>query len=276
MLFRSKLLGDQKPDKPKEGEPAPPIRPLFSVSDLQKLKFGEVIINRFRTGPFKTKLTPNFKTDWGKKYDPMSYTTRPSHEVKVFDLKGFVTKLKGEQAPTGMPGMMGGGMMPGMMGGMPMSSAPFIPGGLRPAATPANIDEYVKRLDEQIAKLEREQEEEERRQKEKLAQQNKTITEVQEIKDDIKEEIKDEVKQEVKNEIKQDIHNGINETKEDIQSQIADILDHRAPVASVTTEPTYEDIEKPKINIDVDSVVVNNNNEKNDDFFDDFFGSEDE
>ena len=271
----SKLLGDKKPEKAKEGEPAPPIRPLFSVSDLQKLKFGEVIINRFRTGPFKTKLEPNYKTDWGKKYDPMGYTVRPSHEVKVFDLKGYVTKLKGEQAPNGMMGAMPGGMMPGMMG-MPMSGTPFIPGGLRPVNNvPSNIDEYVKRLDEQIAKLEREQEEEERRQKEKLEEQNKLADAVKEIKDDIKEEVKNEVHDQV-TEVKHDIKEDINETKEDIQSQIEDILDHKAPVTPVTSEPTYEELEKPKINIDVDSVVVNNNNEKNDDFFDDFFGSEDE
>ena len=34
-------------------------------------------------------------------------------------------------------------------------------------------------------------------------------------------------------------------------------------------------IEKPKVNIDVDSVVVNNK-PNDEDFFDDFFGSEDE
>ena len=47
----------------------------------------------------------------------------------------------------------------------------------------------------------------------------------------------------------------------------------------VTTAPTYEELEKPKVNIDVDSVVVNNNNNapaNTEDFFDDFFGSEDE
>ena len=34
-------------------------------------------------------------------------------------------------------------------------------------------------------------------------------------------------------------------------------------------------VEKPKINVDVDSVVINNKS-NNDDFFDDFFGGEDE
>ena len=45
------------------------------------------------------------------------------------------------------------------------------------------------------------------------------------------------------------------------------------------TEPVsvgpIENIEKPKVNIDVDSVVVNNK-PNDEDFFDDFFGSEDE
>ena len=40
-------------------------------------------------------------------------------------------------------------------------------------------------------------------------------------------------------------------------------------------EKEQNEIEKPKVNIDVDSVVVNNNNHS-EDFFDDFFGSEGE
>lgn len=62
----SKLLGDQKPAKAEKDKPAPPIRPLFTVSDLQALKEGEVIINRFRSMPFKTKLVYDYKIDWGK------------------------------------------------------------------------------------------------------------------------------------------------------------------------------------------------------------------
>ena len=265
----SKLLGDKKPDKPKKDEPAPPIRPLFTVSDLQKLKQGEVIINRFRTGPFKTKLEFNYKTDWGKKYEPMGYTERAPHEIKVFDLKGFVHKLKGDPNQMGMPGAMagaGGGMMPGMMG-MPMTSTPFVPGGLR--GTPTSLDDYVKRLDEQIAKLEAEEEEERRLEEEKKKQQEeKTIDTIEDVKEDTLEEIKDEIK----DTIKEGMQEVKEETKEEIQNDIENILDRKD---GVTTQPTYESLEKPKINIDVDSVVVNNDN-KSDDFFDDFFGSEDE
>ena len=44
---------------------------------------------------------------------------------------------------------------------------------------------------------------------------------------------------------------------------------------SETSKPTYEEIEKPKVKVDVDSVVVNKPS-NNDDFFDDFFGGEGE
>ena len=156
----SKLLGDQKPPKAEKDKPAPPIRPLFTVSDLQALKEGEVIINRFRSMPFKTKLTYDWKIDWGKKYPKMDYTVRPHHEVKVFDVKEYVNKLKESQGtPTPMGGPMGG-----MKGGMPMSGQ-FMPGmgGMMPgeikmpmgAGMVDSYEDYVKKLDAKIAELER-------------------------------------------------------------------------------------------------------------------------
>lgn len=235
----SKLLGDKKPDKPKKDEPAPPIRPLFTVSDLQSLKENEVIFNRFRSMPFKTKLTPNWKTDWGRKYEPSGYFSRQPHEVKVFNLKEFVQKLKGNNAPEGMPPFGGMPMMPGMMPGAFQSPGP-IPGmrGSSAGIVPTSLDDYVKKLDEKIAELEREEAEEKARQ-EALAKENK---------------------QEIKSE-------------EEIKNNMNDIFNHNIkPKEEETQKPTYENIEKPKVNVDVDSVVVKNNN--NEDFFDDFFGSE--
>ena len=41
--------------------------PLVTVSDLQKMKLGQVIIRRLRMNPFKTKLYPDMKMDWGLK-----------------------------------------------------------------------------------------------------------------------------------------------------------------------------------------------------------------
>ena len=148
----SKLLGDQQPPKAEKDKPAPPIRPLFTVSDLQALKEGEVIINRFRSMPFKTKLMYDWKTDWGKPYPTMEYHERAHREVKVFDLKGFVHKLKGT-TDNGMPNMMDNPM--GMVN-------PFMPQGMMPGGrggiSPTSLDDYVKKLDEKIAELEKEEE----------------------------------------------------------------------------------------------------------------------
>lgn len=154
----SKLLGDQKPPKAEKDKPAPPVRPLFTVSDLQSLKEGEVIINRFRSMPFKTKLVYDYKIDWGKKYPIMEYTTRPHHDVKTFDVKAYVNKLKESQGINTSPMGAGPGMqMPNPFMGQPMGG--MMPGGMRPAAapTPTSLDDYVKRLDEKIAELERQE-----------------------------------------------------------------------------------------------------------------------
>ncbi len=244
----SKLLGDQKPEKAKKDEPAPPIRPLFTVSDLQALKENEVIFNRFRSMPFKTKLTPNWKINWGRKYEKIGYTIRPAHEVKVFDLKGFVQKLKEKQAASspnaqggfmpGMPGMGGIGPigMPGMFNNPVMPNQDGMFGGL-----PTNIDEYVKKLDEKIAELEREEQAE----KEK---QQKVVEEKAEIKE---------------------------KTQEEIQKEISDIFNHnlKEDPSVKDDKPKDGNIENPKVNVDVDS-IVKNNDAKDEDFFDDFFGSE--
>ena len=294
----SKLLGDKKPEKAKKDEPAPPIRPLFTVSDLQALKQNEVIFNRFRSMPFKTKLTPNWQIDWGKKYEEMGYTQRPHREIKVFDLKGYVTKIKGTPSIPGIPGM--GGMPMSTMGDMPMSGG-YVPGGPRGqsmmSTSSTSIDDYVKKLDEQIAKLEKEQEEEERKERERLAgnKPKEEYVESDSVKDDktIEKEIANILdSREKPSEIKIDA-NPIKEEKVShtfipAENQIKDTLppiEERTikpqeevivnPKDGEIQKPTYEEVEKPKVNIDVDSVVVNNH-VNNEDFFDDFFGSEDE
>ena len=234
----SKLLGDKKPDKPKKDEPAPPIRPLFSVSDLQALKEGEVIINRFRSMPFKTKLTYDYKINWGKKYDIMTYSERPHHEVKVFDLKGFVTKLKGNQAPMG--GMMGAGMgmIPGMMGGMPMTGSPFIPGGIamNPArpnpAMQSSLDEYVKKLDEKIAELEKEEAEE----KERLEREKK--------------------EKETKGNTTNIIINTPPKSQKEVEDEITSIFEHKVEPERTAVPEVIETIKVPDIEVKVPKVEV--------------------
>ncbi len=267
----SKLLGDQKPEKAEKDKPAPPIRPLFTVSDLQALKEGEVIINRFRSMPFKSKLEYDWKTDWGKKYSEMSYTERPHRDVKVFDLKDFVTKLKEKQGTNfnpmgGMPGMSMPGMsMPGMS--MPGMGMPNGFGGM-PSTKPTNnistsLDDYVKRLDEKIAELEREEAmekaklEEQRNSSNTLAKSESEITsEINNILEDKKDEVKEEK---------------VVPTKANYFETIEPLPEEN----KIEEEVKKPIVEKPKVNVDVDSVVVNNK-PNNDDFFDDFFGGEDE
>ena len=329
----SKLLGDQKPAKAEKDKPAPPIRPLFTVSDLQALKEGEVIINRFRSMPFKTKLVYDYKIDWGKKYEPMSYTERPRKEVKVFDLKGFVNKLKESQggspagqSPMGMPGMVNPYMPTGMA-----------PGGSRSAGVmPTSLDDYVKRLDEKIAELEREEAEEKAKAEREKAEPNvvenvtnnvtnnfSTVPLTEKTEDELEKEIGDIFDHKVKEPEKEKVEDldfnkfivpmpediddeyttkapettthfeqvveepvkvSIEEPKkEEIPTEIPRFTSpyaHNQVQSEVqTVEPkpvsTIENIEKPKVNIDVDSVVVNNK-PNDEDFFDDFFGSEDE
>ena len=85
----SKMCGEVKSKK----DDKTVSTPLVTISDLQKLKLFEVIIRRVRLAPFKTKLTPNFKMNWGKDYPIVSINDVPSRqlkEVSTFNVKKFV------------------------------------------------------------------------------------------------------------------------------------------------------------------------------------------
>ena len=86
----SKMCGEEKSKK----DDKTASTPLVTVSDLQRMKQFEVIILRMRMQPFKTKFTPYFKINWGKKYPPAKYPTRPKKEVHTFDIKEFVKDQK--------------------------------------------------------------------------------------------------------------------------------------------------------------------------------------
>ena len=172
-----------------------------------------------------------------------------------FLIKEYVNKLRESQGIPNPPP----GFMPGMMGGIPN---PFMPSGPVPGGSsssgifPTSLDDYVKKLDEKIAELEKE-EAEEKAKKEKM------------------------MKEESKNE-----NNTTNKTEDDLQKDMLDILNHNLDKKTLsqmtnkednkTQQPTYETIEKPKVNVDVDSVVVKEKPINDEDFFDDFFGNEDE
>ena len=72
--------------------------PLVTVTDLQKLKFGEAILMRIRKSPFKTKLPFNDKVDWGYQASDASFPQRAAKPVALFDIKGFVNEKKKEKS----------------------------------------------------------------------------------------------------------------------------------------------------------------------------------
>ncbi|MBR2827695.1 MAG: type IV secretory system conjugative DNA transfer family protein [Bacilli bacterium] len=86
----SKMCGEVKSKK----DDKTASTPLVTVSDLQRMKQYEVIILRMRKQPFKTKVIPNYKLDWGEKYEIAKYPTRSKKEVHVFDIKEFVKSQK--------------------------------------------------------------------------------------------------------------------------------------------------------------------------------------
>ena len=159
----SKMCGEVKSkDKDKTAS-----TPLVTVSDLQRMKWGEVIDIRLRMWPFKTKFTPEYKLNelgaWGKKYDKIDYPEREKREVQLFDIREFVKAKKKEK----MAEILGDSE--DTSSGMPMSNPLFgnsMFGGLPPMGNTGddsfNVDDLVKRIDAKIAELE----EEERREKE--------------------------------------------------------------------------------------------------------------
>ena len=86
----SKMCGEEKSKK----DDKTASTPLVTVSDLQRMKQYEVIILRMRKQPFKTKIVPNYKLDWGEKYPLAKYPTRKKHQVHTFDIKEFVKNEK--------------------------------------------------------------------------------------------------------------------------------------------------------------------------------------
>lgn len=163
----SKMCGEVK-SKEKEKTSS---TPLVTVSDLQRLEQWSTIILRIRMMPFKTKLTPNFKMDWGHSFPKAEYPHRQEIPVNIFDLKTFVEKKREEKinkligGEGGAPA--GGGVIPPTPFGngtpsSPFSSRPIPPstpkpfGGDNQANGGLNLDNLVKRIDEKIAEMEKE------------------------------------------------------------------------------------------------------------------------
>ena len=157
----SKMCGEVK-SKEKEKTSS---TPLVTVSDLQRLSYGEAIWLRLRMMPYKTKLTDHYKMSFGKKYEKAGYPIRDKKEVQLFDLKQFVKDMKKNQMQQ-MLGDIGDGPeinsmpfgLPGL-GGMNGGANPFMSSNNEMPQT-FNVDDLVKRIDAKIAELEEEEKQE--------------------------------------------------------------------------------------------------------------------
>lgn len=157
----SKMCGEVK-SKEKEKTSS---TPLVTVSDLQRLSYGEAIWLRLRMMPYKTKLTDHYKMSFGKKYEKAGYPIRDKKEVQLFDLKQFVKDMKKNQMQQ-MLGDIGDGPeinpmpfgLPGL-GDMNGGANPFMSSNNEMPQT-FNVDDLVKRIDAKIAELEEEEKQE--------------------------------------------------------------------------------------------------------------------
>lgn len=232
----SKMCGEVKVTDEKDKNAT---RPLITITDLQKMKLFEAIIIRLRTSPFRTKLEPDFKMEWGIERREEEYPTRAKREVQIFDLKEFVMEQRNKKmAEEGnnfqnnnpfRPMDMGMGFSPFSQGmGMPnFESAPS-----RPSISDMDIDSMLKDLDEKFKELDRQEA--------------------------MKKEVKEE--QPVK--------------KDDLLPEVDKIPEKHEEKQLEIVEPEEVLPASPVINVDKDSKVIDDSVVSDDEFFDDFFGDE--
>lgn len=152
----SKMCGEVKSKK----DDKTASTPLVTVSDLQRMKENEVIILRLRQQPFKTKFTPDYKIDWGKKYPKAEFPHREKMPVNTFDIREFVKENKRKKLFEMMEANNQEGE--GVQNGLP----PFTPPSLfntnplkeeKSVDDKFNVDDLVRKIDAKIAELEEEE-----------------------------------------------------------------------------------------------------------------------
>lgn len=254
--------------------------PLVTVSDLQKLKLFQAIIIRLRMNPFKTKLEPDFKMDWGMKREEAPYPSREIKKIELFDLKKFVTEEKRKQmmnnlennaaSPSPFSNNFGNPFTSGAMANPfasspmngsttssinPVSSSPFNSNPMfnKPMSSLSDmdIDQMMKDIDRRLKELD----EEEARQKAEMEKSKELATPATSTTPVIKPiEPKTEV-----------VYN------EEPKVMEKEELPKENPVTNELKDTAPENQNKPKINVDADSIIVNDNVITDDEFFDDFF-----
>ena len=255
--------------------------PLVTVSDLQKLKLFEAIIIRWRKNPFKTKLTPDFKIDWGVKYGKAELPTRKTQKIELFDIKKFVSDKKKDDEfnnPRPMAGVnpfLSGGFNPFIQNSQSMPSMPSQNRKSFDKISDKEIDDMVKDIEKKLAALDEEEKKNQQKIESDKKQKDPNILIPDDFDDELEEErpivkpiekqlppdnftIEDALKQiEEKQKKEKTSKKEINETKDD------DL--------SLTKEINLDDLDKPIINVDKDSVVINENVITDDEYYDDFF-----
>ena len=263
--------------------------PLVTVSDLQKLKLFQAIIIRLRMNPFKTKLEPDFKMDWGIKREEAEYPNREIKKIELFDLKKFVTEEKRKQMMSnlensgkepspfsnnfGNPFTSGGmmnpfgntkpneslfntgsplGVTPSSQNSSPFSSNPMFNKPMS-SLSDMDIDQMMKDIDRRLKELD----EEEERQKKEMEKANNIGKPTEQIIESPKEEVPIETLNTPSNIQETKIEELPKETESEVKT---------TPASPINKE------NKPKINVDADSIIVNDSGITDDEFFDDFFG----
>ena len=263
--------------------------PLVTVSDLQKLKLFQAIIIRLRMNPFKTKLEPDFKMDWGIKREEAEYPNREIKKIELFDLKKFVTEEKRKQMMSnlensgkepspfsnnfGNPFTSGGmmnpfgntkpneslfntgsplGVTPSSQNSSPFSSNPMFNKPMS-SLSDMDIDQMMKDIDRRLKELD----EEEERQKKEMEKANNIGKPTEQIIESPKEEAPIETLNTPSNIQETKIEELPKETESEVKT---------TPASPINKE------NKPKINVDADSIIVNDSGITDDEFFDDFFG----
>ena len=226
--------------------------------------------------PFKTKLAPNFKIDWGEDYPESSYPERKAEKIQLFDLKKYVTEEKNKQRA--LNGNNNGLNIPPMGGFNPYNPAPMPPnpfansmnsfnnlGGVNhmPNTNPYNpmgmspnsfggMNNNFNNNNNMNSNGQR---------PDSYGGLNSNIDEMmKDIDRRLKELDEEEAREKERMKIQMpNLDNPLNNNKDIVKSGEA---------------PIEKPLEKPKVNIDVDSVIVNENVITDDEFFDDFFGED--
>lgn len=157
----SEMCGEIKVKSGKGDKEKEETRPLITVSDLQKMPKGQIILLRTRLDPFKTKLQYDYQMNWPPLFESQSskdaeYPSREKEPIHVFNLKEYVNKKKEEKIQELINSNMNKGIGPNPV-------MPNIPGMPKPKAQKSggiNVNDLVKRIDKRLAELEEEEQKE--------------------------------------------------------------------------------------------------------------------